>query len=453
MLGSPSPDYHAFGGRERPRDGEATVSNQDIDGKVPPEAAAGAPAAAAGAPDTLEQQLEKEREARMLMRDRLRHTEALAAESHALRAGMAQELERVTAERDRLRTEAAAATSSTAAPGMAAAPKVASARPEPRFTPTMAPPATPHAADRPLKPPAPPSRKGPWGALAMLSVLAVAVAAFAWYKGSLPGERESQVAAAPAATTPATGDAASSAQPVAVNATPAASTALAATMPPTAAVPLPPMSPEAQVAAAPTATGPVAAAAPAATSERLRKALDGEGIASPVDVDATTGHVMVADPQADDALRQRTDLVIRAVYAGASLPEPQIEHRWLSPRRGAHEATAATDAAPAAPPVASAPATAVANTAAARHAAALRVGEHRKLKPDVSAAKAEELTPVLPAGRVTESCLQGLAGRSTLRRSNMTACMKHSCCSSAANHNSEECRAYDKAYPFTCGAG
>ena len=41
------------------------------------------------------------------MRDRLRHTEALAAESHALRARMAQELERVTADRDRLRTAAA----------------------------------------------------------------------------------------------------------------------------------------------------------------------------------------------------------------------------------------------------------------------------------------------------------------------------------------------------------
>jgi len=60
---------------------------------------------------------------------------------------------------------------------------------------------------------------------------------------------------------------------------------------------------------------------------------------------------------------------------------------------------------------------------------------------------------VLPAARDTASCMEGLVGKSAARRANMTACMKNSCCSSAANHNSEECRAYDKAYPFTCGAG
>jgi hypothetical protein len=31
--------------------------------------------------------------------------------------------------------------------------------------------------------------------------------------------------------------------------------------------------------------------------------------------------------------------------------------------------------------------------------------------------------------------------------------MKRSCCSSASNLNSEECRAYQKAYTYTCGAG
>ena len=388
------------------------MNNQDIDGNLPPEAAAGA-AAADGAPGTLEQQLEKEREARALMRDRLRHTEALAAESHALRAGMAQELERVTADRDRLRAEAAAAKSSTSSASSTTA--------VPLFTPTMAPPTTPHVSDRPLKPPPPPSRKGPWGALAMLGVVAVGVAAVAWYEGSLPRERPSQVTAAATATAP-----------VAVT-PPAASATVATAAPSNGAVALPPLSPEVQLATAPTAAGPAAPATPAGMPDRLRKALDGEGIASSVDVDAASGHVTVADPQADDALRQRTDLVIRAVYAGASLPEPQIEHRWLSPRRGDHgaqTAQASTDAVQATPAVAP----------VVRHAA-----EHRK----TTAADGDELRPVLPSGRITASCMEGLAGKSTARRASMTACMKRSCTSSAAAHNSEECRAYDKAYPFS----
>ena len=428
------------------------MNNQDIDGNVPPEASAGAPAAPPGAPDTLEQQLEKERDARALMRDRLRHTEALAAESHALRARMAEELERVTADRDRLRAEAAAATSSTfstAASGQPAATRPAEPRAvPPLFTPTMSASTTQHAADRPLKPPVAASRKGPWAALAMLSVLAVAVAAAAWYKGSLPGEQPSQAAAAPAATAPvvaANNETPSSAQSPTAAAAPAASAAVATAAPSAAAVALPPLTPDAQLAAAPTAAGPAAPAAPTGMPGRLRKALDGEGIASEVDVDAANGHVMVADPQADGALRQRTDLVIRAVYAGASLPEPQIEHRWLSPMRGAHETAAATEGTATVP----SPVTATAT----KHTAALHVSEHRKSAAPVSVSDAEELAPVLPAGRVTESCMQGLSGRSAARRASMTTCMKHSCCSSAANHNSEECRAYEKAYPFTCGAG
>ena len=423
------------------------MNNQDIDGNLPPEASAGAPAAPPGAPDTLEQQLEKEREARALMRDRLRHTEALAAESHALRARMAQELERVTADRDRLRTEAAAAASSTAAPGQAAATGPAEPRAlPPLFTPTMAASTTPHLADRPLKPPAAASRKGPWAALAMLSVLAVAVAAAAWYKGSLPGDKPSQAATAPAATAPAVaanGEAASSAQSLAAPAAPAASVAVATAAPSTGAAALPPLAPEAQLAAAPTAAGPAAPAAPAGMPDRLRKALDGEGIASSVDVDAASGHVMVADPQADGALRQRTDLVIRAVYAGASLPEPQIEHRWLSPKRGdqvAQTAQASTDAVHATTAIAQAPAAATVS----RH-----VAEHRK----TTVADDDELRPVLPSGRITASCMDGLAGKSTARRASMTACMKRSCSSSASAHNSEECRAYDKAYPFSSSSG
>jgi hypothetical protein len=66
---------------------------------------------------------------------------------------------------------------------------------------------------------------------------------------------------------------------------------------------------------------------------------------------------------------------------------------------------------------------------------------------------AEELRPVLPEGRVTAGCRTSLAGKSSPHRADMTACMKRSCCSSSANHNAEDCRAYEKSYPFTCGAG
>ena len=436
-----------------------TVTNQDIDGNVPPETAAGPPAAPNGAPESLEQQLEKEREARVLMRERLRTTEALAAESHALRARMAQELERVTADRDRLRIEADAGAAIPTMAGPGAGPRTASPRAaEPAFGPTIAPTRAPHASDRPLKPPVPARRKGPWGALAMLSVVAVAVAAVAWYKGSLPVGKDWSFASltAPAATPhrAANGEAAPSPLPV-VAATPAPA-AVAKATPAPGAVALPPVTPEAQLAATPPAAGPARATEPATGTSpadmtiRLRKALDGEGIASPVEVDAASGHVRITDPRADDAQRQRTEMLIRAVYAGASLPEPQIEHRWLSPLRGGRETTAATEPPAAAPTPTSVP---VADAAApARHAALSRTAERRKAM-EVSVADAEALTPVLPAGRVTASCMDGLAGKSAARRANMTACMRHSCCSSAASHNSEECRAYERAFPFTCGAG
>ncbi len=437
------------------------MSNQDIDGKVPTEAATGSPGTPNGVPETLEQQLEREREARALMRDRLRTTEALAAESHALRARMAQELERVTADRDRLRTEASGAASSPGATPHAGTARAAAHRTaEPPLMPPMGQPRASHAADRPLKPPVAVRSKGPWGALAMLSVLAVAVAAFAWYNGSLPGGKESRLAAALPLTAPAAvpaGNAASPVQPLAAAPSASGPVAVAGATPSTGAVPLPPMSPDAQLAAAPTAAGPLPAAAPPNPAPpemagRLRKALDGEGIAAPVDVDAATGRVSVSDPQADAPQRQRTDMLIRAVYAGASLPEPQIEHRWLSPMRGVREAAASAAAPLEAPTILAATASPRVPDVAPRHAALPRTAE-RRAATEVSVADAEGLAPVLPAGRVTASCLEGLSGRSAARRANMTACMKHSCCSSAANHNSEECRAYDKAYPFTCGAG
>ena len=413
------------------------MSNQDIDGKLPPDAAPG-PAAPAAGPETLEQQLAKEREARALMRERLRNTEALAAESHALRARMAQELEKVTADRDRLRSGNANATS---------APAPAVGRPaEPLFTPTMAaPPMRPSASDAPLKPPSPPSRKGPWLSLAMLGAVAAVVGAVAWYTGSLSGDKAAQTAVAPATAPPVVAAKDSTASSVAP---PAASTAVASVSSSPGAVALPPLTPEAQLAVAPTAAGPATAAPPAAVPPGLRKALDSEGITAQVDVDAATGHVMVADPQADAALRERTEMVIRAVYAGAGLPEPQIEHRWMSPMHGTRATPAVADA-PAPKSEPSATSVSPAAAYAARHVAS----DHHKKTADVSVADAEELRPVLPSGRITASCMDGLAGKATGRRAAMTACMKHGCTSSAANHNSEECRAYDKAYPFASSPG
>jgi len=439
---------------------ERHVSKQDIEGKAP--AGDGA-----GAPDNLEQQLAKEREARALMRDRLRHTEALAAESHALRARMAQELERVTADRDRLRTAAAAA--SAPAPGTPPSADTAPATAAP-------PPMTPRSVDLPLRPPMPPKRSGPWPALAMLGAVAAVVGAFAWYDNTQPGParvaaREVNPSAAPAAASTPRLPVPTAATVLASNpptdlpsgatALPPLTTAQASQNAPRVPTTPPAITPEAQLAAAPTAAGPAAVAAPATPdastapdaaagmAARLRKALDGEGIASQVDVDAATGHVLVADPQSDRSLRDRTDMLIRAVYAGASLPEPQIEHRWLSPMRGARAARAT----PAPAPAATAASLSAADAYAARHAARDPLDARRHKFGAASAATVadiEALRPVLPEGRVTAGCRTSLAGR-TVHRADMTACMKHSCCSSAANHNAEDCRAYEKAYPFTCG--
>ena len=319
----------------------------------------------------------------------------------------------------------------------------------------------------------------------------------------------------------------------ATSAAPAPSAALAATTPPPGAVPLPPLSPEAQLAAAPAAAGPVAtsaagplapsaatsmgpasvpppvAAAPQAPAPaslqargqsqiqaeggldvRLRKALDGEGITSIVEIDPANGHVRVADPQADHALRERTDMLIRAVFAGASLPEPQIEHRWISPMHGERAQQLQAQAAPAPAPAAPAkglqrPTTRLHGTppptlaqspapGGSQHeltnakSPGLAAVERINLAPPgaggptrhvesgrsgPSVADMEELRPVVPAGRVTASCMEDLTARTSNRRAALTSCMKRSCCSSSANLNSDECRAYQKAYPFACGAG
>ena len=447
------------------------MNKQEPGGSLPPDPTNGT----ATAPDSLEQQLEKERQARVLMRDRLRHTEALAAESHALRSAMAQELEKVTADRDRLRAEAStASTSSAGTPSFGAS--AGPVEPSMTFVPPPTPPAASTIGERPL---APPARRGPWRALAMLGGLAAGVAFLAWLNGSMPSITE--LASTPRATSPDTSrreviaarteSAAASVAIAAVAPAPASAIALPS---PTGAVPLPPLTPESQLAAAPTAAGPApsapAVAPPVAQVDlapRLRKALDGEGISAPVAVDAVSGHVVVSDPRPDPALRDRTDMLIRAVYAGASLPEPQIEHRWLTPKRGEQVTSMSPITSAPASAAASAPASALSPAAAylARHPVATttstspstststRAVDRARKPADVSVADAEELRPVLPAGRLTAACMDGLAGKTTARRAGLTTCMKHSCCSSAGNLNSEECRAYTKAYPFTCSAG
>jgi hypothetical protein len=349
----------------------------------------------------------------------------------------------------------------------------------------------------------------------------VAVAGLAWLTGTMPSgldvaSLKPSVSERGSGPTPA-----SSAPGLALDTraeAPAASMALASASPSTTtaatpsrgAVPLPPLTPEAQMAAAPTAAGlaPTSAstsasvpppttpamqlqAPPRAQSQlqaeggldvRLRKALDGEGIASLVQIDPVSGHVLVADPQADRTLRDRTDMLIRAVYAGASLPEPQIEHRWMSPMRGEHGEPLQAQAQPAAPasPKGSARTSAksrtqgqapapgsqreLVNPAQPGLAAAERIkvappgagGPTRHVeagRPVLSTADADDLRPVVPAGRITAGCMQDISGRSSSRRAALSACMKHSCCSSSGNLNSDECRAYQKAYPYTCGAG
>jgi hypothetical protein len=355
--------------------------------------------------------------------------------------------------------------------------------------------------------------------MAMLGGLAVAVAGLAWVTGTMPSGMDFSALKPSSADVPTARTAPSASAPaLAMDAqpdTPAASVAsaapsgtLASTTPPNGPVPLPPLSPEAQLAAAPTAAGPVATSASTSTSTvaappvalagadappahaqaqlqaqggldvRLRKALDGEGITAIVEIDPVSGHVRVADPQADRALRDRTDMLIRAVYAGASLPEPQIEHRWMSPMHGER---AVQQQAQAAPPAqvpqsrASTKSHAQAQTAAAapRDLATARTPgmtaadhvtqappsaggptRHVELtRPVLATADGQDLQPVVPSGRLTASCMTDIAGKTSNRRGALSSCMKRSCCSSSGNLNSEECRAYQKAYPYTCGAG
>ncbi|MEP6504102.1 MAG: hypothetical protein ABJD97_12270 [Betaproteobacteria bacterium] len=427
---------------------------------------------AAASPDDLAAQLAKERETRALMRDRLRNTEALAAESHALRSRMAQELERAPAERDRLRAAAAAgAVATPAAP--------ATGLPDPaidlRIDVPPAGPVKPPAPGRPVPPrPAewsanrpPAARRGPWRALGLLAGLAACAAGIAWITGAMPLDGGmSGVAGAPAPAASAAATAVASTAPSASDVLDRAASAVAASRGEALAAAgagagAGASSPEAALAAAPTAAGPSASApvpdVPVSdVPARLRAALDAEGVLAPVSIDARGGRIAVSDPEADHATRERTDMLIRAVYAGANLPEPQIEHRWVSPPRAGRAASAAA-AVPVAAPVAVVPPPAAAHVQARRDAsAAAGTTEHHKhaaAAAPAAVAAADEPRVILPMGRVTASCKAAVAKTGALHRAGeMSACMRHSCCSSA-NRQTEECRAFDKSYPLTCSAG
>ena len=181
-------------------------------------------------------------------------------------------------------------------------------------------------------------------------------------------------------------------------------------------------------------------------------ALAAEGVAGAVDVAAGQRSVTVSDPSADRETRARTDVIIRSVYAGAQLPEPSIEHRWIS-QSHAERLAAARQHRRAGDESALAAANAhrdddlmtLGAPAAGRRAAAAQA--------PASGAPVETRPVVLPVGRITATCNEKMANASLLRKSwVMWGCMRTSCCASSTAEHSEECRAYGQTYPLTCPA-
>ena len=391
-------------------------------------------AAGAAAPD-LELQLAKEKESRLALREQLRTTEALAAESQALRARMHAEMERMNGEIARLRAAAATA-------GLEQA-----AAPDSGFG---------FGASHNMTPLASPSahvRRSPWLLFGLLLGLLGGGAGAAWLQLPFPasvaeaGHALTSWMAEPgrsprsSAATTVAGSAADANRPA--GAEPAAASAVGAT-----GVALAASAPEDQLAANPPAAG---TAAERDLPARLQSALAAEGVSAPVSADAHSGHVAVSDPAADAVTRERTDTVIRAVFAGANLAEPQIEHRWLSPPRAGHGASSALAGGPpaevgAAAATAAAPARPGAASAAGKQVASLGTEASRRRHPE----QAREEAPILPLGRVTAACKVAVANLSPVRRpAELASCMKRSCCN-PDNRQREECSAYDQSHPLNC---
>jgi hypothetical protein len=166
--------------------------------------------------------------------------------------------------------------------------------------------------------------------------------------------------------------------------------------------------------------------------------------------------VTVSDPAADPDERARTDMIIRSVFAGAQLPEPRIEHRWVSPPRVERVAGAKPERAPQREHVAAttpAPGSLVATTK-------VHHGDDRELMTlgapaaghatGTGAPVSDARPPVLPFGRITASCNDRAAHASLLSKSSvMSECMRASCCDAAHAH-SEECQAFGRTYPLNC---
>jgi hypothetical protein len=413
----------------------------------------------------LEQQLAREKEAHQSLRAQLRMTEAVAAESKALRARMTDEMGRMNAEMARLRAVAAEAGAAAGAdPGGGAddpvpAP-VAMTMPTPRLV--SAPMPFDAAPESSPPPPRTAPRRLPWLALGLLAGLAVGAGGATWL--GLPGSGRDALATAfgpagpaspapaaphipPASHTPhatqASVEANLAAAAAALARAPAPSTALPEAPVPSGAVALAPVSADALLAAQPPAGGgPGRAHRPA----RGRNALGAEGIAAPVNVDARTGLVAVSDPASDAPTRERTDTIIRAVFAGANLPEPAIEHRWLSTRPRPAAAVAASVPAPQPVPAVAA---AKARSGSSRHAASAADDGAR---PALAQAD-DEPPPSLPLGRVATACKAALSRLGPVhRKAALGACMKNSCCN-PANRRTEECQAYDRSVSLVCSAG
>ncbi len=428
----------------------------------PSTSAASAAASTSADPAAIaQQQLADEKAARRALREQLRTAEAIAAEAQAIRAGLFDELERTRAELARARSAALATGAGAAAISAgdaAAATSPRSAGPilvDPMSLGAAMPsPATATAMDRPASSMAAQGRAAArrpalqFGMLALGAVVGIALGAggLSWLRTAQEPPLAMRMDETPPASqsAPATADGmhggASSlalAQ-AAARANDGASTGAAAE----------PTTPSGAESTSALASAPASIDLRA----RLQAALAAEGVAGAVDVAAGQRSVTVSDPSADRETRARTDVIIRSVYAGAQLPEPSIEHRWIS-QSHAERLAAARQHRRAGDESALAAANAhrdddlmtLGAPAAGRRAAAAQA--------PASGAPVETRPVVLPVGRITATCNEKMANASLLRKSwVMWGCMRTSCCASSTAEHSEECRAYGQTYPLTCPA-
>ena len=199
-------------------------------------------------------------------------------------------------------------------------------------------------------------------------------------------------------------------------------------------------SPGARVAQAAAATAtPPPTATPSASElqDRLQAAFTAEDLQASAQVGPDLRVVQVAQADATRRKRQTAEVVVRAVFRDARLPEPRIEHRWTSSRGAPQSLAQATPSPRRGGDAAASPERllATAPTAAGRSA---RAGDDAVLPT------------VVPSGRLSESC-RAQALESTVRDkvARMTACMRGSCCN-ADHRQSEECQAYDRRFPLDC---